>query len=193
VTRLVHGIGRYDKGKYKGCIDYVATFEYGVWTRMLRRCSDQQFQKENPTYTGCGVSEEFLNFQDFAEWASKQKGFRSEGWQLDKDLLLKGNKVYSSATCVFLPEEINKALPNSKASRGVYPVGVEKHGPSFRAKVGGSIKQVRYGCYSTPEAAFERYRVEKKRSLCELAEKYKSQLDRRAYEALLNYDINIGD
>ena len=55
-------------------------------------------------------------------------GFDNHGngnpFQLDKDLLVKGNKVYNESTCVFLPKEINSVLTKSTASRGDYLIGV---------------------------------------------------------------------
>ena len=43
---------------------------------------------------------------------------------LDKDILCKGNKVYSSETCVFVPARINSIILNSQNRRGDLPVGV---------------------------------------------------------------------
>ena len=45
-------------------------------------------------------------------------------YHLDKDILVKGNKVYSPETCCFVPQEINSLLVTSVRSRGDQPIGV---------------------------------------------------------------------
>ena len=107
--------------KYPITINGVKTKEYVLWKGMLQRCySDTQY----PTYEGCEVSDNFKSFEYFYEWCNKQIGSGNEGWHLDKDLLVKGNKVYSEDTCVFIPKEINMVLTKSTASRGEYLIGV---------------------------------------------------------------------
>ena len=110
--------------KYQFRIDGVKTKEYALWCDMLRRCYSDDFKKRQPTYDGCEVSDNFLYYEYFYEWCNKQIGFGVEGFELDKDLLIKGNKVYSESTCVFLPSEINSLLVKRTASRGKHLIGV---------------------------------------------------------------------
>lgn len=47
------------------------------------------------------------------------------GWALDKDILVKGNKIYSPETCCFVPQEINNLFTKRKSCRGTLPIGVK--------------------------------------------------------------------
>ena len=80
---------------------------------MFVRCYDDKYQLRQPTYIGCSVSEDFCNFQNFAEWYSHYKYECKYPLEIDKDLLYEGNKIYSPKTCCLLPKEINSTL-NSK-------------------------------------------------------------------------------
>ena len=110
VERLVYGVGINDADyvvqKFE-TIGYVSGKKkqkrvwrcpyYRVWTHMLERCYDVKRQERQPTYKDCSVSTEWLTFSVFKSWMEKQD---FEGKQLDKDLLIEGNKIYSAETCV---------------------------------------------------------------------------------------------
>lgn len=74
------------------------------WCRMIRRCYSDNLHKQHPTYSDCSVCEDWLFFSNFAEWFDKH---HVEGWELDKDILVSGNRTYSPETCCFVPHEIN--------------------------------------------------------------------------------------
>ena len=96
---------------------------YRAWVGMLKRCYSAKFQETHTTYKGCSVSEEWLTFSVFKSWMEKQDW---EGMQLDKDLLLEGNKVYSAETCVFVSSSVNSFTTDCGASRGEYLIGVNR-------------------------------------------------------------------
>ena len=167
---------------------------------MLRRCYSTTLKKKCPTYEGCEVSENFKYYEYFYEWCHKQIGFGVDGngnpFQLDKDLLVKGNKVYSETICVFLPNEINSLLTKRTASRGEYLIGVSwsKTNKAFKAQVSKNKgKSGHLGYFKTEIEAFNAYKTAKESFVKELANKWKSQIDIRAYEALMNYEVNITD
>ena len=170
--------------------------EYTLWNSMLKRCYSDCSKKKRPTYEGCEVSDKFKSYEYFYEWCNKQIGFNNKGWQLDKDLLVKGNKIYSEDSCVFLPNEINLLLTKRTASRGNHLIGVyyHKRGKVFMAQVSKNKgKPERLGFFNTELEAFNAYKKAKESFIKEQAEKWKSQIDIRAYNALMNYQVEITD
>ena len=186
--------------KYPPTISGVQTKEYVLWQNMLKRCYSDALKKKYPTYEGCEVSENFKSYEYFYEWCHKQIGFGVDGngnsFQLDKDLLIKGNKVYSESTCVFIPQEINTLLIKSTSSRGEHLIGVSWHNTSkaFKARVAKNKgKQEYLGVFNTEIEAFNAYKTAKESFIKEQAEKWKDKIDERAYNALMNYAVDIND
>ena len=186
--------------KYPVKINGRNTKEYDLWTGMLRRCYSEKYQKKYPTYEGCEVSDNFKSFEYFYEWCYKQIGFNNKGngnqFHLDKDLLTKGNKVYSENSCVFIPKDINLLLTKCVASRGEHLIGVHwcKKGKSFVARVNKNKgKREHLGYFKTEIEAFNAYKQAKEAFIKEQANKWKLQIDERAYNALMNYQVEITD
>ena len=118
--KTYYGIGFLGEGKYNTRKDVKG---YTTWVNMFRRCYDIKVQERQPTYKDAIVCEEWYNFQNFAEWFENNY---VEGWHLDKDILVKGNKIYSPETCCFVPRDINNLFLLRKNNRGDYPIGVKK-------------------------------------------------------------------
>ena len=191
----VYGVGIVGT-KYTITVDGVKTKEYELWKDTLKRCYSDTYQKKQPTYEGCEVSDKFKSYEYFYEWCNEQIGFNNEGWQLDKDLLIKGNKVYSEDSCVFLPQEINKILVKCTASRGQHLIGVywNKRDKAFVAQVSKNKSGSEYlGYFKTELEAFKAYKQAKESFIKEQANKWKGKIDERAYEALMNYQVEIDD
>ena len=195
----VYGVGILGT-KYPSKVSGVTTKEYVPWCSMLKRCYSDSYKKKNPTYKDCEVSENFKSYEYFYEWCHKQVGFGNDGngnpFHLDKDLLVKGNKVYSENTCVFIPSEINSLLIKREALRGEYLIGVywSKTNKAFKARVcKNKGKSEHLGYFKTEIEAFNTYKQAKESFIKEQAEKWKSQIDPRAYEALMNYTVDITD
>ena len=174
----------------------VQTKEYVLWNGMLERCYSTIFKKKYPTYEGCEVSDNFKSYEYFYEWCNNQIGFGNEGWQLDKDLLIKSNKVYSENSCIFIPSEINLVLVKSDKKRGKHLIGVSWHERDkvFVARVNKNKGRSEWlGTFKTEIEAFNAYKQAKEAFVKEQAEKWKGKIDIRAYEALINYQVEITD
>ena len=94
---------------------------YSRWAAMLRRCYNKSYQEKYPTYTDCKVCDDWLIFSNFRRWMEKQNWQEKE---LDKDLLVKGNRIYSPEKCIFIDSAVNSFILDRSASRGSLPIGV---------------------------------------------------------------------
>lgn len=195
-----NGVGIYTKGKYKAKENSVHTKEYKLWFAMLARCYSEDYQKRQPTYIGCTVSENFKNFQFFAEWCNNQVGFGLEGWQLDKDILVKGNKVYSEDTCCFVPKVVNNLFTLSGKARGLQPIGVHIDDTGRSRKLYKAActsfetgKYKNLGRYSSALEAHLVYKEYKEAQVKLVANLWKDKIDIRVYNALMLYGVEITD
>ena len=182
---------KYKITKGKGTLKLL---EYDTWYDMLRRCYGDRYK--NSSYEGCTASDNFKYYTFFYEWCNKQVGFGNKGWHLDKDLLVKGNKIYSEDTCVFLPAEINSVLTKTDKLRGKYPIGVHwcNSKKVFVSQINRNKGQQEWlGQFDNPNDAFNAYKDAKENYLKELANKWKGKIDERAYNALMNYKVEITD
>ena len=167
---------------------------YTQWKNMIERCYNEKFHQLRPTYEGCTVSDEFKDYSKWREWYDKYP-YKQDDWQLDKDLLAKGNKIYSSETCVFLPHIINSTLTKSNKTRGEYLIGVYfgTHNNKFKSYLSKRGKKMSLGYFENEMDAHLAYKTAKEEYLKELAEEYKGRLDPKAYSALKNYVVDIDD
>lgn len=159
---------------------------------MLQRCEPNGFhQNAHPSYIGCSVHPDFIHFQEFAKWCQHQIGFGVDGFVLDKDILISGNRVYGPDTCVFVPSVIN-AMMAYKAPNGSNPIGASfiVKDNKFRATIRIDSKKVHLGQYETSDEAHHAYKVAKLNEIHRQANLYKDLIDQRAYKALMGHCIN---
>ncbi len=127
---------------------------YLKWKAMIARCYNPNRNVCHQTYSDCTVCSEWLVFSSFKAWMKTQDW---NGKQLDKDLLIPGNKEYGPQSCIFVEGRINFLLTDSRSSKGEFQTGVTKNKGRFKArccKVNGS----RYsGSYSTEAEARAAY------------------------------------
>lgn len=178
---------------YNGVGNYSRTNHfriYTAWNHMLQRCYNKKCQENNPTYKDCLIEEYWHNFQNFAKWF--ERNYR-EGFALDKDILIKGNKIYSTETCCFVPQEINTLFVKNDVKRGKYPIGVSELGSKFLAQIKIKSKRVHLGLFGTIEEAFQAYKTAKEAHIKEVADEWKSKLEPKVYVVMCNYQVDITD
>jgi hypothetical protein len=172
---------------------------YECWYGLLQRCYDEEHRDKYPTYKDCTVCEEWLNYKNFSNWYDKNYyDCNGERTNLDKDIIHKGNKIYNPDNCVFTPQKINNLFVKCNASRGDLPIGVvfrDKCDNKFMAECRNTFlgKNVYLGLYSTPEEAFEAYKIYKEKHIKEVADYYKDIIPNKLYDALYRYEVEITD
>ena len=113
---------------------------------------------------------------------------------LDKDILVKGNKIYSPETCCFVPNEINVLFTKKEKDRGEYPIGVSIISNKYVARCGvGNSKNKTIGSFKTPKEAFQAYKQYKEQYIKKVADKYKCQIPNNLYKAMYSYQVEITD
>ena len=169
--------------------------EYSIWNGVRQRCYNENIRHLTPSYQEAEMSENFKRYSYFKDWCNKQIGFDQDGWQLDKDILIKGNKIYSEDNCCFVPPEINTLILKADRIRGKYPIGVyeDKQAGKFKVRISVEGKQKHVGRYYCEKEAFYAYKVAKEQYIKEVANKWKGQIDVRVYEALINWEVSIDD
>ena len=168
--------------------------EYNVWVRMLDRCYSTT-NDTRKTYEGCEVTSSFRYFPFFKDWCHNQVGFGEKGFALDKDILVKGNKIYSEDTCCFVPQEINNLFTNKKVKNNLIKTGVLFNERTKRYSVGFSkgSKTKHLGYFGDEKEAFQAYKQAKEAYIKAVANKWKGKVDPRVYDALMNWTISVGD
>lgn len=187
MKRLIYGVGvndadypisRYEKVNGKVKQVWMCPF-YQSWLNMFKR---NYSKKIHNTYETCSIKEEWKLFTNYKRWMETQHW---QGNELDKDLLVAGNKEYGPDTCVFIPQYINKFLTDSGAVRGIYPQGVYFHKASGKflaqchdKKIG---QQVYLGVFENPDKAHAEWKKYKHKLALEYADELSG----------LGYDLKV--
>lgn len=187
----VFGVGYIGVGVHKTSYKGNKEVLYDKWYKMLERAYCLKYKEKHPTYKNVTVCEEWHNFQNFAEWYySNYNSDYMKWWELDKDILIRGNKIYSPETCCFVPQEINKLLSKPSKCRK-YPTGVHLSFGKYQAVCGMGKKQKSLGTFDTPEEAFQAYKIAKEDYIKEVANKWRYLINTKVYEILMNYEIEM--
>lgn len=188
LSKSLLGIGYTGEGLYSVSKDGKKTEAYKSWKGMMTRC--YYTSDRNKTYTDCTVSEDWHNFQNFAEWFYSDN-YRKTGWHLDKDIIKQGNRVYCKEFCAFVPPQINILVPNQKQKDNNLPVGVvsivKGNKIKYRAVIGyyGGIKYL--GQFESKQQAAEAYKEARVNYINEVTESFNGLVDPRVKESLLNW------
>lgn len=187
--KLIYGIGINDaeyKTKTSSWANGKTTITwqcpiYKMWVNMLARCMHTKMHENRPTYIGCSVCDEWVYFSNFRDWVVSQPW---RGNQIDKDILIAGNKIYSPELCVLIPQKLNGFLTDRRHGRGEWPLGVSSRGINkFQATCSNPFtgKNENLGSFSDPEEAHLAWRKRKNQHACRYAD---MQTDRRIADAL---------
>lgn len=193
---MVFEKGYLGNGDYKSQINGKRNPIYDIWHGILERCYHKNTIERFPTYKNCEVCDDWLNFQNFAKWYEENYySIPNERMCIDKDILYKHNKLYSSKTCCIVPNTINMILTKVDKIRGEYPIGVSynKNDNKYMSKCKSEGKTVYLGEYTTPMEAFEVYKGLKEKEIHKVADKYREYLPINVYDALYKYEVDIND
>lgn len=169
---------------------------YNTWKNMIHRCYSQKALARHPTYQGCSVCDEWLCYANFEQWWNDNYyEIGNQEMHLDKDILFKGNKVYSPATCVLVPIDINLLFIKRDSKRGNLPLGVSyfKRDKKYAAALSEFGEHHYLGLYDTPIEAFNAYKQAKEQFIKAKANEYRDKIPRKLYDALCKWEVEIDD
>lgn len=161
----VYGVGIIGD-KYPTRQDGKHTLEYNRWHSMLQRGYEEKYNNKHPSYKDVYVSKEFLSYTTFYEWFHSQENLKvlidnHISFDVDKDILFKGNKVYSVDTCVLVPERVNNLFVKNNANRGEYPIGTSLRDNKYITSQIKNINKTIYSTFNSVEDAWNWYKLEK--------------------------------
>lgn len=171
---------------------------YKKWVSMLMRCYSAKFKEAHPTYQDAMCDPSWHNFQVFAQWwEDNYYSVEEERMELDKDIKIKGNKIYGPETCLIVPKSINTLFVKCDARRGQLPIGLRldpssKKNP-YMAKCCSGGKQVYLGNYDNPNTAFNTYKKYKENLIKKIANQFKHSITEELYGAMVAYKVEITD
>ena len=180
---------------------------YNLKNNMKTRCYNTNYHKVRPDYKDCTICDEWLDDKkSFYEWVD-HNFYEIEGEptvELDKDILVPGNKVYSPDTCIFVPKRINdlfvhihgrkkNGLPTGvtySKKTGKYQAAVRESCKDTDSKDEDKKKTVRLGFFDTIEEAYEVYKTHKMAEIIYIADCYKDVIPDKLYQAMINWKFD---
>ena len=186
---VLYGVGFLGNTKSREDGEYKKS--YLTWRNMLSRCYNKEYHKNKPTYINCEVCKEWHCFEIFEKWYKDNiYTIDEESIQLDKDIMVKGNKIYSPDTCIFTPSIINclfvKCSNNENSFLGV---NYNKKYDNYYVRVNVKGKKKHVGVYNTKEEAFIAYKQFKENYIKSVADEYKDKIPKKLYDALYNWKV----
>lgn len=187
--------------KYPSRVNGAHTKEYNTWKNMMTRCFSDEYKSKNPTYVDVTCCEEWTVYENFYEWLHSQENFQQwydgEQWAVDKDILVKGNKIYSPNTCCLVPKNVNLLFAKRDALRGEYIIGVNynKRDNVYVAHCKRDGKLWHIGVYNSEYDAFIGYKNFKENFIKRTAKEEYTQgnITQKCYEAMMDYQVEITD
>lgn len=169
-SAFVYGFGINDlPNLVQGTEDYQC---YRNWSWILNRCFSESYKKREPNYINFKVSEHWARLSTFQKW---WKLNYVEGWNLDKDVLGKGEeKIYSPETCCFIPTYINSAFTRL-VSKSKYALGVGKSRNPRLSPYEAILLEGGTRCFQTIEEAHKCWQLSKIKHCHGLIQRYKNE------------------
>lgn len=183
--RGFNGQGYIGVGKYNS--NLIANPAYSKWMSIWRRIG-QIDKPDFATYVDCKMDVRWESLQDFSEFYHSCP-YRQDGWELDKDLIVPGNRIYGPDTAAYVPVEIN-AFIKTRKRKAHLPMGVNVNRAFFSAAIRIDGKETYLGNFVTPEEAYVAYKEAKEKEASRLADKYDGLVDPRVIEALRNFKVD---
>lgn len=161
------------------------------WRGMLYRCYNKDYHNKKPSYENCTICEEWLNYSNFKKWYEENYyEVENEQMDLDKDILVKNNKIYSPETCIFVPKRINTLFVTKYKSKTETLVGVSRSESStYISTVSKGRSRIYLGSFKTESEAFEEYKKAKEEYVKEIAEEYKYRIPNKLYNAMYSWKV----
>jgi len=162
---------------------------YTRWVNMMDRCYGDSVTE---TYRDVRVCKEWKDFDTFHEW-HKENNDPNRKLELDKDLLVFGNKLYSPDACVLVPKELNMLIVIPRVEKQRTLPGTYKTAFNY----GASCNGIKLGFYDTEEEAHRAWQMDMIRQLLVWSKVYE-ETNPRLSSALLNrfravkQDVSIG-
>ena len=127
------------------------------WLSMIERGYSLNKKSKEPSTLLSSVNEEWKRFTSFKEWMETQIW---EDCVLDKDILIPGNKEYSSKACAFVPSYVNLVLHTKAPVTSKLPLGVARYSVNtYGARISRGRRYL--GSYKSPEAAHKAWQEAK--------------------------------
>ena len=161
-----------------------------MWHNMYYRCYSNKYHEQSPQYKGCSMCDEWIDDKEsFYDWV-RENYYKvgDEQIDLDKDILVKGNKIYAPDTCIFTPHSINTYFENMTRE----PVFLQKLN-KYRMDIFIEGKSINIGYYDTEEEAKRAFIRHKEGAILAKADLYKDRIPRKLYDAMVNWNIELSD
>lgn len=187
LAKTVRGVGCFGVGPFKSRHpnNGPCTKEYGTWSSMIFRCyADSRDESVFRNYSDCSVCEEWHNFQNFAEWCQTQPEMLFEDSSIDKDIKVKGNKIYSPETCCFVPQYINTDVTGMKHQNSSGKAGVWKCKDSYISEITMFGAKSNLGNFSSLDDANHVHNRVKEAYISALADIFRVKINPNIYAKL---------
>lgn len=190
--KTVYGIGYLGEGEYNKKNSLLI---YTEWQEMLKRCYDPYFINKQLTYKDCYVEKDLHCFQNFVKWwKDNEYKCNGEKLHLDKDILVKGNKIYSKERMMLVPQRINNLFTKRQNYRGELPIGCTfRPNKKIQASCDNGNTKVYLGVFDDKRSAWLMYKINKELVIQSVADEYKDLIPKKLYDALYEYKVEIND